>query len=236
MVEEFDWEVVERALIDEEEAAIDPSYRYEFRDLPLLGTVEAFPALSLDEFRWGVDQRQVEVRRIFRVDAQITALISIGGRQVGTLGPAVATGRSFSTMAHVTVRRTGGGTEVCVFSGLVNALTRSGVHPDPHSGIWGPASGLGRQREDLLAGDPSVTFWARRWDLSPSLSRLALLLMSAFSIPEIAERSELSVKSVRTYAERIFTRARINRRSELAMRALRDGRMSSDSGRNRGRI
>ncbi len=63
--------------------------------------------------------------------------------------------------------------------------------------------------------------------LPPSLERVARLIILGFSDKEIAECTNLTVSSVRTYTGRIYRRLRINGRQELMATVLAELQLAS---------
>jgi DNA-binding CsgD family transcriptional regulator len=178
---------------------------------------------SGEEYGRAVDQRSFEIVRRFRTRDFAAAVVRLKGRQVGTLGSIVPTGRSFEALGHVLISEKPAG--VIVQSGLAGHLTASGIRLESssRSGVARVTHMAAAERGDLLDGDVSATYWARAWGLPLRLARLAVMLMASLSPQVIAERSRLSLRSVRTYTEALFARARVHSRSELALAALRDG-------------
>ena len=221
----FPDQVLERALGDD--GADPPSTPCTFRDASLLGLLGEELDVSNQEYRAAVDQRGFRVVRRFCTRELATAVVLLEGRQVGTLGSIVPTGRTFSALAHVVVAlERGAAVSVVVESGLLGHLTSSGVRfvPSSRPGIARLERPAASERPDLLAGDAGATYWARAWGLPPRLARLAVMLMAGLSPRAIGTRARLSLRSVRTYTETLFQRARVHSRSELVLAALRDGR------------
>jgi DNA-binding CsgD family transcriptional regulator len=221
---EFPWALVESALLgDESSGGVVPCT---LRDGLLVDLVAEHPVISGAEYRRAVDRRVARVLRTFRVANFAAAVIELGGRHVGTLGSIVATGRAFSTLAHVRIGFDGPVVSTMVVeSGLVGCLTGAGART-----VSGRASQRMKvvcepaaERTDLLTGDVSATYWARSWRLPPRLARLAVLLMAGVTPKVIAERLGLRLPSVRTYTERLLSRAGVHSHNELLSRALRDG-------------
>jgi DNA-binding CsgD family transcriptional regulator len=182
--------------------------------------------LDRDEYRRAIDQRRFSVVNAFRTGRQAVARVTVEGRQIGTLDSIVATGRRFSTFAHVSIPWDPSEQKaITVNLWLGHVLTLSGVRfgRDDESGPT-VCSTSAASRGDLLDGDPDATHWARRWGLPPRLSRLAVLLMAGVTPTETAERLQITVKSVRTYTERLFSLAGVHSRNELASAVLRDGK------------
>jgi DNA-binding CsgD family transcriptional regulator len=182
--------------------------------------------LDSDEYRRAFDQRRFTVVNAFHTGRQAVARITVEGRQIGTLDSIVATGRRFSTFAHVSIPGDPSEREAIVVDlSLGHALTRW-VVPFGRDDelVVTVCSTSAASSGDLLDGDPDATHWARRWGLPPRLSRLAVLLMAGVTPKECAERLQITVKSVRTYTERLFALAGVHRRNELVSAVLRDGR------------
>lgn len=204
-----------------------PSAPCDFRDASLLGLVGEQLRISGGEYRGAVDRRRMRVVRKFCTRRFASGVLVLQGRQIGTLGSIVPTGRAFSTLAHVLLVLEGSSVvRMVVESGLMSDLTASGVRVVPPSsdGVARLTRVAACERVDLLDGDAGATFWARAWGLPPRLSRLAVMLMAGLSPQAIAERAGLSLRSVRTYTEALFARAGVHSRNELALAALRAGR------------
>lgn len=217
--------VLERALGDD--IRDPPSTPCVFRDASWLGLVGEELDVSNEEYRRAVDQRRFRVIRRLCTREHATAVVLLEGRQVGTLGSIVPTGRTFSVLSHVVVAlESGAATSVVVESGLLGHLTSSGVRFAPASCRDTPRLErlAASERPDLLDGDAGATFWARSWGLPPRLARLAVMLMAGLSPRAIGARARLSLRSVRTYTETLFERAGVHGRGELVLAALRDGR------------
>jgi DNA-binding CsgD family transcriptional regulator len=218
--------VLERALGDDE----PPSTPCTFRDASLLGLVGEELDVSNEEYRGAVDQRRFRVIRRICTPDHATAVVLLEGRQVGTLGSIVPTGRTFSALAHVVVAlERGSATSVVVESGLLGHLTSSGVRfvPASRTGVARFSRLAASERPDLLDGDAGATYWAQAWGLPPRLARLAVMLMAGLSPRAIGARARLSLRSVRTYTETLYQRASVHSRGELVLAALRDGRASN---------
>lgn len=182
--------------------------------------------IDRDEYRRAIDQRRFTVVKASRTGRQAVARVTVEGRQVGTLGSIVATGRRFSTFAHVSIPCDPSEQKaITIYLWLGQVLTLSGVLVDRNdeTGLK-VCSTSAASRGDLLDGDPDATHWARRWHLPPRLSRLAVLLMAGITPKEVAERLQITVKSVRTYTERLFALAGVHSRNELANAVLRAGK------------
>ncbi len=65
--------------------------------------------------------------------------------------------------------------------------------------------------------------WQRRVGLSPSLARVASLMVEGYTDREISDRLGLKFNSVRTYARRIYAQTGARNRVELARLAARSG-------------
>jgi len=203
-----------------------PSTPCTFRDASLLGLVGEALDVSDADYRRAVDQRHFRVVRRFCTRELATAVVLLEGRQVGTLGSIVPTGRTFSALAHVVVAlERGSAVSMVVESGLLGHLTSSGVRivSSSRQGVARLERTAASERPDLLDGDAGATYWAKAWELPPRLARLAVLLMAGLSPRAIGARARLSLRSVRTYTETLFQRASVHSRSELAFAALRDG-------------
>jgi len=199
----------------------------DFRDASLLGLSGNELQFSSEDYRRAVDQRGFEIVRRFGVRDFAAAVVRLKGRQVGTLGPIVPTGRSFVALGHVLVsRKRDAPVDIVVQSDLIGHLTASGLRviPSNEQGVARLTQIAAAERGDLLDGDVGATYWARTWGLPLRLARLAVLLMTSLSPLVISERSQLSLRSVRTYTEALFARAKVHSRSELVLAALRDGR------------
>jgi DNA-binding CsgD family transcriptional regulator len=223
MSQGFPWRDVKAALVGDGDADEVPC---SFRDALMLGLVTEPPAVTAEEFRRAVDRRALEFVRVSRGGTFATAVAMLRGRQVGTLGSIVPTGRAFSTLAHILVTVDGGKIRnIAVESGLVGELTGAGVRiaRDPRPPVTRIVLPAAAERADLLAGDVEDTYWARAWRLPRRLARLAVLLMAGISPHVIGLRTGLSIRSVRTYTEQLLSRAGVHSRNELAPAALRDG-------------
>jgi DNA-binding CsgD family transcriptional regulator len=223
MERDFPWSLVEQALLEGSRTRVQVPCV--FRDASMLGLVAASPVVSFshDEYRAAIDRRALRRVRALRLSNLATAVVSLSGRQIGVLGVIVPTGRTFSTFAHVVARFDGAEVEsVAIESGLVRELTGFGVQSRP-DGETELVLSTAAERADLLEGDASATYWARKWRLPPRLARLAVLLMAGLSSREVGVRTGLSLRSVRTYTQELFALAGVHCRSELGPRALRDG-------------
>lgn len=189
-------------------------------------------SVSAREYHGAVDRRRIDVVAQLGVPAEGPCVARIHGRQVGTLGTVIATGRSFSTLAHILVdAKAGSLTEVRLVCDFVSQLTGSGLR------LISTNEGQrirmldvrAADRVDLLAGDPESTYWARTWRLAPRLARVALLLIAGLPPSEVARRLEISIKSARTYAELLFEKAGVSSRNELHAAILRAGRPPTGS-------
>jgi DNA-binding CsgD family transcriptional regulator len=216
--------ILERALSDGPENAGVPC---RFRDGSLLAIAGEELEVSDAEYRSAVDRRRVRVVRRISTPNFAQAVVWLEGRQVGSLGCIVPTGRAFSSFAHVIVTlERGAAVGLIVESGLIGALTGASVGVVASSAERGASVIRTRpsERADLLNGDAVDTFWAKAWNLPPRLARLAVLLMAGLPLESIRVRTELSLRTVRTYTEALFARAGVHSRSELALAALRAGR------------
>jgi DNA-binding CsgD family transcriptional regulator len=220
----FPWPLIEAMLVGAGPAPAP--FPCVFRDASMLGLVAESEPISDAEYRRATDQRTLHPVRSFQSGGVAVAVCVLAGRHVGTLGSVIPTGRAFSTLAHVVVPATGArGAPIVVESALLGQLTASGVELSPTPGVhpgrvvWR----LAAERRDLLEGHVSASYWARAWQLSPRLARLAVLLMAGISPRSIGERLGLSIRTVRTYTEELLARAGLHSRNELGPAALRDG-------------
>ncbi len=110
-----------------------------FRDASLLGLVGEEQQFSGEEYGRAVDQRSFEIVRRFRTRDFAAAVVRLKGRQVGTLGSIVPTGRSFEALGHVLISEKPAG--AIVQSGLAGHLTASGIRLESSS-----RSGVARVR------------------------------------------------------------------------------------------
>ncbi len=175
--------------------------------------------LSVGRYRHVVDQRNLELLEVPDGTESTHLLGVLSGRQVGSLGRVVATGRSFSILVHVTLAP--GGREVHVAGDLISSLTSQGQRLTAERPVLLDfVSPRASERPDLLECEPEATHWARAWGLSPRLASLAVALMGGMTPAEIAAQFGISEKSVRTYTERLFERAGIHSRGQLRNAAL----------------
>jgi DNA-binding CsgD family transcriptional regulator len=181
--------------------------------------------ILMEDYRRAIDERSFAIVKAFQDERQATARITVKGRQVGTLGSIVATGRRFSTFAHVAIpldRSCKSPITINLWLAPVLAfsarLLADGSQSRPTLSFLNAAA-----RSDLLDGEIDATYWARRWRLPPRLARLAVLLMAGVTPKEVSGRLGITIKSARTYTEQLFVLAGVHSRNELARAALRDG-------------
>lgn len=179
--------------------------------------------VTIAAYRRAVDHRHVSVLRCVASEHKQIGAVLLEGRHVGTLGTVVATGRSFSCLAHVCVE----GDEVVIESNLLASL----IGIEPHV-LPADASGFrtirAATRSDLLEGDPEATYWARAWNLSPYLARVAVLLIAGCSVSTIAHILGVTSKTARTYIERVLRNAGLGSVAALPLAALERGREPPD--------
>ena len=229
MSPEGSWSLIESALVG---SGVTDGVPCTFVEALMPGLVAEHPLIMGEQFRRAVDRRALEPLRRFHTRNFAGALAILRGRQVGTLGSIVPTGRAFATLAHVMMSFEGGRVRgITVESALVSELTGCAirVRGDREPRVRELVVPAAAERSDLLAGDVEATYWARAWRLPPRLARLAVLLMAGLSSSVISRRAGLSIRSVRTYTEDLLARAGLHSRNELALAALRDGSVPFDA-------
>jgi DNA-binding CsgD family transcriptional regulator len=186
-----------------------------------------FTRVPIQEYRDAMDRRRLVPLHQGGDALSWVGLARLEGRQVGTLGSIVATGRSVSAFAHVRLSmRRGELGKLTIESNLVGCLTLLGMSQEEMTisfrvALPGHPTVV---RSDLMQGEPWETFWAKRLRLPPRLSRLAVLLVAGTSQATIARELRVSPKSVRKYTERLFALSGISNRSQLAASLLEHGR------------